>query len=204
MNSRSLGYWLKVRLSKGYKQTIYHFVFDVKFDLRHKARLVTDGNWTDVVCDNTYLGVVRMDTVRTGFTLGDLNGLKFCAQDVGNAYLNSYTKEKIYIVAGPEFGPALAGRILIIVKALYGLRTSAARFHEHLTDTLRKLGFSPSKAEPNMFYKDASDHYEYIAMYVDDILVWSRNPMRIMKLLMANYTMDWVSLSIILVAMWSS
>ena len=33
-------------LPEEYKQIPYHFVFDVKFDLRHKARLVADGNWT--------------------------------------------------------------------------------------------------------------------------------------------------------------
>ena len=144
--------------------------------------------------DDIYSGVIGMDTVRIGFALGDLNGLKCCAGDVGNAYLNSYTKEKIYLIAGPEFGPELAGKTLVIVKALYGLRTSAARFHEHLTDTLRKLGFTPSKADPNMFYKDAGDHYEYIATYVDDILVWSRDPMQVMKLLMKNYTMKGVGI----------
>ena len=79
-----------------------------------------------------------MDTVRLGFTLGDLNGLKCCAGDVGNAFLNGYTKEKIYIVVGPEFDHALAGRVLIIVRSLYGLRTSAASFHEHLADNLWK------------------------------------------------------------------
>ena len=26
------------------------------------------------------------------------------ATDIGNAYLESYTKEKVYIVTGPEFG----------------------------------------------------------------------------------------------------
>ena len=88
-----------------------------------------------------------------------------------NAFLNGYTKEKIYIVAGPEFGPVLAGRVLIIVRSLYGLRTSAARFHEHLTDNLWKLGFHPSKADPNLFYKDMGDHYEYLVSYVDDVLV---------------------------------
>ena len=45
-----------------------------------------------------------------------------------------------------------------------------------------------------MFYKDAGDHFEYIATYMDDILVWSCNPMRIMKLLMANYTMKGVGI----------
>jgi hypothetical protein len=31
--------------------------------------------------------------------------LEFWGADVGNAYLEAKTKEKIYIVAGPEFGP---------------------------------------------------------------------------------------------------
>ncbi len=61
--------------------------------------------------------------------LAELNGLKVEAADVGNAYLEAYTKEKVYIVAGPEFGDR-QGHVLIIIKALYGLRTSGARFHE--------------------------------------------------------------------------
>ena len=141
-------------IPKRYKQIPYHIVFDVKFDLRCKARLVADGIWMDVNREDTYSGVVGMDTMKLGFTLGDLNDFKRCAGDVENAFLNGYTKKKIYIVAGPEFVPALAGRVLIIVRSLHGLRTSATRFHEHLTDNLRKLGFHPSKADPNLFYKD--------------------------------------------------
>ena len=52
--------------------------------------------------------------------LGELNGLDVDAADVGNAYLMAYTKEKLYIIAGPEFGDR-QGCLLIIVKALYGL-----------------------------------------------------------------------------------
>ena len=74
--------------------------------------------------------------------------------DVENAYPNGYTKEKIYIIAGPEFGPELEGRILIVVKTLFGLRTSAARFHENLTDNIRNFEYVPSNADPNLFYKD--------------------------------------------------
>ena len=137
-------------------------------------------NWTELVKKDIYSGVVGMDSVRLGFTLGDLNQLKCVAGDVGNVYLNGYTKEKIYIIAGSEFGPELEQRILIEVKAFYGLRTSAARFHEHLTDNFRKFGYVPSKADPNLFYKDMGDHYEYIASYVDDILIWSRDTMKVM------------------------
>ena len=46
-------------------------------------------------------------------------------------------------MAGPEFGPELEGRILLIDKSLYGLKTSGARFHEHLSLKLAGLGFKP-------------------------------------------------------------
>ena len=75
-------------IPSGYKQIPYHIVFDVKFDLRHKARLVADGNWTEATREDIYSGVVAMDTVRIGFFVGELNQLKCCAGDVGNAFLN--------------------------------------------------------------------------------------------------------------------
>jgi hypothetical protein len=38
-------------------------VFDVKYDLRYKARLVASGNWNVNNKEDIYSGVVRMDTV---------------------------------------------------------------------------------------------------------------------------------------------
>jgi hypothetical protein len=32
----------------GYQKIPYHMVFDVKYDLRQKARLVVAGNWTNI------------------------------------------------------------------------------------------------------------------------------------------------------------
>ena len=48
--------------------------------------------------------------------------------DVGNGYHESYTQEKVYFIAGPEFGHH-AGMSFVIEKALYGLRSSGLRFH---------------------------------------------------------------------------
>jgi hypothetical protein len=47
-------------------------VFDVKYDLRHKARLVAGVNWTVNDKEDIYSGVVRMDSVGIGFFLGEL------------------------------------------------------------------------------------------------------------------------------------
>ena len=63
--------------------------------------------------------------------LAELNGLKLTGGDVGNAYLKAHTTEKVCVRAGPEFGP-LEGHLLVIKKALHGLRTSGARFHVKL------------------------------------------------------------------------
>ena len=54
--------------------------------------------------------------------LAELNKLQQWGGDVGNAYLEAPIKEKLYIIAGPEFRE-LRGHILIIYKALYGTRT---------------------------------------------------------------------------------
>jgi hypothetical protein len=88
----------------GYQKIPYHMVFDVKYDLRHKAKIVADGNWTVNDKEDISSGVVCMDTVRIGFFLGELYGLSCCACDIENAFLYGKTKEKVYITAGPEFG----------------------------------------------------------------------------------------------------
>jgi hypothetical protein len=73
--------------------------------------------------------------------------LGFCwATDIGNAYLESITKEKVYIIAGTEFGDREA-HTLIIRKALYGLKSSGLRRHERFVVVLRSMGFFPTKAE---------------------------------------------------------
>jgi hypothetical protein len=79
----------------GYQKIPYHMVFDVKYDLRHKARLVVGGIWTVNDKEDIYSGVVCMDTVRIGFFLGELYGLSCCACDIGNAFLYGKTKEKV-------------------------------------------------------------------------------------------------------------
>ena len=89
--------------------------------------MVAGGHRTpDVPREEVFSGVVSMEAVRLGFILAHLNNLLVCAGDIGNAFLNGKTREKVYIIAGPEFGPELEGKRLLIDKSLYGLKTSAA------------------------------------------------------------------------------
>ena len=106
--------------------------------------------------------MVDYENVKLALFISELNDMEVMAADIGNACLYTKTREKVYVVAGPEFGSELEGRVMIIVKSLYGLITSAARWHEELSATLRAMGFTPSKADSDLWLKDYSTHYEYI------------------------------------------
>ena len=171
---------------EGYKKITVRFVFDIKHDGWHKARLVAGGHLTDEPDDSVYSSVVSLRDLRLVIFAGEQNELITWAADVGNAYLESFTKEKVYIVAGPEFGE-LEGCILIIVKALYGLRSSGLRWHERFADTLRDLGFSVCKASPDVWMRPTKDCYEYIAVYVDDLAIAAKDPKAIVDILQNKY-----------------
>jgi hypothetical protein len=168
--------------------------FDVKCDLIHKARLVAGGNWTINDKEDIYSGVVRMDTIRIEFFLGELYGLSCCACEIGNAFLYGKTKDKVYITDGPEFGANLHDENLIIDKSLYGLKTSAARVHEHLSESILGLGFKKTKHDPDLWMVDKSSHYEYLATYVDEILIWSKDAIAVITSLEKTYMLKSVGI----------
>ena len=95
-----------------------------------------------------------MISVRIALTLAALNGLDVLVCDIQNAYLTAQIREKIWTVAGPEFGSD-TGKIFIIKMALYGLKSSGAAFCSLLTETLHDLKYVPSKANPDVYMRPA-------------------------------------------------
>jgi hypothetical protein len=77
----------------------------------------------------------------------------------------------------------LHGKNLIIDKSLYGLKTSVVSSHEHLSKSILRLGFKKTKHDHDLWMVDKSSHCEYLATYVDDILIWIKDPMAVMNLL---------------------
>jgi len=153
-------------------------VFDVKVDLTRKACFVVGGHWTDPPSQITFSTVVSRDSVRIAFLVAALNDIDILSADIGNAYLNAKMKEKVHTTAGPEFGPHRIGQTVIIVKALYGLKSSGAAWHAHLAESLNALGFEASLADSDVWYRPSTKpndtkYYEYLIVYVDDILVLS-------------------------------
>jgi hypothetical protein len=173
-------------LPVGYQEITCHMIFDVKMgeNFRRKARFVADGHKTQTPAAMTYSSVVSRDSVRICLLIAALNDLDVLACDIQNAYLCADCRERIWTRAGPEFGSE-AGTPMLVVKALYGLRSSGAAFRALLAETLVKLGYKPTYADPDVWMRVAVkpngfEYYEYVLCYVDDVLCISADPRKTM------------------------
>ena len=108
---------------------------------------MADGHLTPEPIENICSGVVSLRNLKWVIFLGKLYNLDIRGADIGNAYLEAFTDEKLYIVACPEF-QELEGYILIFLKALYGLTSSGQRWVEVIHGILRDMKVLPSKADP--------------------------------------------------------
>ena len=180
----------KVVTPDGFQKIRVHFVYAVKHDGRFKARLVADGHLTKEPVESIYSGVVSLRSLRMVVFLSQLNNLEIWGADVGNAYLEAYTDEKLCIMAGPEF-KELQGHLLIMLKALYGTRSGGARWHDRLFDILQELKFKPSKADPDVWVRPepGGTCYEYIAVNVDDLAIAAKDPQAFCNELKKKYNL---------------
>lgn len=173
----------------GYQKAPLRTIYDIKHDLRRKTRIVIGGHKVDATGLSRYSSVVQLASIRLLNIIAKSQNLQCLAGDIGNAYLNAETKEKVYVVIGLEFGPELEGRIAIVRKGLYGLKTSGNAWHSHFANTLHSMGFTPTRFDPDVWLRQRDDGtgYDYISTYVDDFLITARDPWPFMKQLQEVY-----------------
>ena len=154
----------------GFQKIRVHFVYAVKHAGRFKARPVADGHLIKEP-------VVSLRSLRMVAFLFQLNDLEIWGADVGNAYLEAYTDPNLCITVGPEF-KELQVHLLIMIKTLHGTRSGGARWHDRLSDILQELKSKPSKADPDVWMRPepGGTYYEYIAVYVDDLAIATKDP----------------------------
>lgn len=163
--------------SSDYQYARLNLVFEVKQDLRQKMRLVIMGNLVDPRGLSTRATVVKGISVRLLSVIAHRDGLKELCGDIGNAFIQAHTSEKVYTRCGPAFGDK-EGCIALIIRALYGLTTSAERFRTLLADFIRSLGFVPTRYDRDVWMRlrEARDGYDYICTHVDDFKIVARDP----------------------------
>jgi hypothetical protein len=115
--------------------------------------------------------------------LAALNGLEVKASYIQNANLCTPCEEKVYNIIGPEFDEH-EGKKVLIVRALYGLKSAGASFSRHLTDGMRYMGYIPPSD-----HRTASDTTPMFLLYVGDVLCTAHNTVDQIKKLDKLFTM---------------
>ena len=138
--------------------------------------------------------MVSRDTVRIPFLLAALHDTPILLADIQNAYLNAPVKERLYTIAGKEFGPKHEGRPVMIVRALYGVRSSGISFRDYLARNLREMGYKSSKADPDYWMRpnmksDCTEYYRYAICYVHGVTATMEHPNEFMTELSKRLTL---------------
>ena len=145
-----------------------------------QSKVLAGGHLTELPSTITYLSIVSCKSIRIGFLIVALNGLNVLATNIQNAYLNTPTEEKVWFRAGPEWGEH-KGKLVLMVQALYGLKSSGQAWRIHFSQTLEAMGFKSSYADPDVLYKagvkpNSVEYYSYLLVYVGDLLCIDCNP----------------------------
>ena len=118
-----------------------------------KSRRVKDGHMTANLEHSTFAGVVSQESVRIASEYSALNVLDVTAADINNSYLQALSSETYDVICGSKFGLESIGKVALILRALYGGKSSSDDFWKHLISCMIHLGFSSCKAYPDIWMR---------------------------------------------------
>lgn len=189
---------------------------------RRKARLVARGfaQRHGIEFTETYAPVARMNSIRILTALSASLGLEMHQLDVSTAYLNGEIEEQVYMeipklpkkvleriaseseqkgeshllskVLEMQRGIAEGNKACLLNKAIYGLRQSGRQWNLRFDEEIRKLGLIRTNADPCIYFDRKDDLLTVLAIYVDDIIIASKNRDRIIEIkssLMSSFEM---------------
>ena len=84
---------------------------------------------------------------------------------------------------------------MLVVRAIYGLKSSGAAWRQILAQILINLGCVSSKDDPDLWLKsetkpDGTEYFAYVLVYVDDVLHLHHDPDTFMNRLAEVYRLN--------------
>ena len=137
------------------------------------------------------MSVVSCESVCIAFLLASLNDVEVLACDISGAYLNAPVGEKVWFVTGIEMGQK-QGMTMVIMRVLYGLKTSAKALSEFFCKSLKEMGYTSCVADPDIWMKPQTNkkgykYWSYMLVYADDCLAVHHDPGPVMEDLKSCY-----------------
>jgi Reverse transcriptase (RNA-dependent DNA polymerase) len=114
------------------------------------------------------------------------NLIAWNARTMKEDLVNFETRFKHYLFLeddDPVFEDWKRSKIKELVTAEYWEQMAGYKQHQGFADMLRAMGFIPSRAEDDIWIRENNSVYEYIAVYVDDLMIAARNPKEIVQIL---------------------
>ena len=165
------------------------WVYDIKWDgegnrIKDKARLIGKGYTQQLGIDynEMWAAVTQLESVRMTAAIATKLNLKLWRINFVGAYLNSLTKEDIYMKQLEGFvEPGLEDHVCKLVHTIYETMQGAHDWYETLMNTFDKLGYTTSQANPCVRYKKKEGEYTLTDTYTDDIFGASKTDKEIQR-----------------------
>ncbi|PHT43509.1 ATP phosphoribosyltransferase 1, chloroplastic [Capsicum baccatum] len=175
--------WELVDLPPGNKPLGSKWIFKRKMKTdgsieKYKARLVVKGFNQKEGLDyfDTYSPVTRITSIRMLIALAAVYDLQIHQMDVKTAFLNGELEEEIYMEQPEGFVvPGKENKVCKLVKSLYGLKQAPKQWHAKFDQTMLANGFKINECDKCVYIKDTPNHQVIVCLYVDDMLIISRD-----------------------------
>lgn len=173
--------WNLVTLPPGKKPIKCKWVFKSKTDnignvVRHKARLVAKGCSQKFGIDytETFSPVVRYCSIRYLISIAAQYDLDILQMDVVTAFLQGDLFDKIYMVQ-PDLYHDGTDKVCELNKPIYGLKQASHEWNKKLSSVLKTAGYKQSKLDPCIYFLIDGIHMIFLAIYVDDLMIFTNN-----------------------------
>ena len=157
-----------------------------KNDVRYKARLVAKGyaQKEGIDYNEVFSPVVKHSSIRILLTLVAQFNMELVQMDVKTAFLHGDLEEEIYITQPDGF--KVAGKedwVCKLNKSLYGLKQSPRQWYKRFDQFMIGQNYTRSNFDHCVYFHKLQDgSFIYLLLYVDDMLIASRNQGKICRL----------------------
>jgi hypothetical protein len=141
---------------------------------KHKARFVVHGfsQKEGIDYEETFAPVAKYTSIRTIIALAAKMKWKLHQMDVKTTFLNVVIEEEVYIEQPQGFEVKdRKTHVCRLKKALYGLKQAPKAWYGRIDSFLKRLGFTKSKVDSNLYFKVMNDEPVILLLYVDDLFL---------------------------------
>jgi hypothetical protein len=141
---------------------------------KYKARFVAHGfsQKEGIDYEETFTPVARYISIRTIIALAANMKWNLHQMDANKTFLNGVIEEEVYIEKPQGFEVEdMKTHVCKLKKDLYGLNKDPRDWYGRIDIFLKRLGFTKSKADSNLYFKVMNNEPIIFLMYVDDLFL---------------------------------